>query len=363
MIMEYLNVILLVIILIGCLLVGCYFRKIKQYKFFKSYQDEVFRDVNDNFQKEIINLRQQLLDVLGSYVSQITGRMDSFNHQIEVRFGEITKEVNHQLNQGYEKNHNLFGEVIQRLSLIDHAQEQLGNLGGQIQNLQDVLNDKRARGAFGEMQLHLLLKETLADSQYHLQYSLSNGCRVDCFLKLPNAMGNIAIDSKFPLDNYRRALDISLSDKERNFFKNQFKADVKKHIQDIAEKYIIPGETAEGAIMFLPSESIFAEIHSYCLELVNFSHQKRVWIVSPSTLMALLLTISSLIKDVKTYHNMEEIRVRLAALSKEFSRFQERIENFTKHYRLAEDGLSQIKLTADKIIKNFYQIANHEEMK
>ena len=360
--MEYLGILLLIVILVGCLLGGYYFGKIKQGETFKSYQDEIFKNVDNNFQKEVINLRQQLLDVLNSYIGQITGRMDTFNHQVEVRFGEISREVNHQLNQGYEENRNLFGEVIQRLSLIDHTQEQLGNLGGQIQNLQNTLNDKRARGAFGEMQLHLLLQETMAESQYYLQYSLSNGCRVDCFLKLPNAMGNIAIDSKFPLDNYRKALDVSLSDKERNFFRSQFKADIKRHIQSIAEKYIIPGETAEGAIMFLPSESIFAEIHSCCLELVNFSYQKRVWIVSPSTLMALLLTISSLIKDARTHHNMEEIRVRLATLSKEFSRFQERIENFTRHYRLAEDGLNQIKLTADKIIKNFHQIANYEEI-
>ncbi len=333
----------------------------EQYENFKHYQIDNLKLFNNHVQQEITGVRQQLFDLLNGYVTQIAGKMDLFNRQVELRFGEITKEVNQQLSQGYEKNQNLFGEVIKRLSLIDHTQEQLGNLGGQIQGLQDILSDKRARGAFGETQLHLLLQETMAESQYQLQYTLSNGTRVDCFLKLPNAMGNIAIDSKFPLESYRKKYAPALSEKERLIFENQFKLDIKKHIQDIAEKYIIPGETAEGAIMFLPAESVFAEIHNHFPELVSLAYQKKVWMVSPATLMALLLTVSALIKDAKTYQHAEQIKIQLASLSKEFVRFQERIENFAKHYRLAEEGLNQILLTTNKIVKHFQQIVNSEK--
>ena len=205
-----------------------------------------------------------------------------------------------------------------RLATIDEAQKKIDGLTSNVVSLQELLGDKRARGAFGEVQLEALVANILPPNAYEIQATLSNGKRVDCILKLPEPTGSVAVDSKFPLENYRKMFAPGVTEADRAAAQKLFKQDVKNHVDDICAKYIIPGETSEGAVMFVPAEAVFAEIHAYHPDLVDYAMQKRVWIVSPTTLMAILNTARAVIKDVETRKQVHIIKDELGKLGKDF---------------------------------------------
>src|SRR3989338_1546411 len=182
----------------------------------------------------------------------------------------------------------------------------------------------------------------LAENHFSMQHTLSNGKRADCLLFLPEPTGNMVIDAKFPLENYRKLQNTQLTDAEKKLIETQFKNDIKKHIQDITEKYIIPGETADGAMLFIPAEAIFAEIHAKQAELVEFSQKKRVWLVSPTTMMAILTTARAVLKDAATRKQVHIIQEHLVALGKDFGRFQERMDNLAKHVNQAQKDVEEV---------------------
>lgn len=276
------------------------------------------------------------------------------------RLNEISGQVEKRLNKGFEKTTETFIDVVKRLAIIDEAQKKITELSSNVVSLQEVLSDKRSRGAFGEVQMAALVRNMMPENHFSLQHSLSNGTRVDCMLFLPEPTGNLAIDSKFPLDSYKRMMDNELAESDRLSAERQFRQDVKKHIKDISEKYIIAGETSDSAIMFIPAEAVFAEIHAHQSELVEESHRKRVWMVSPSTLMAVLTTVRAVLKDEATRKQVHLIQEHLVGLSKDFGRFKSRMDDLSKHIRMANDDVNKVNTSAQKISNRFEKIEKVE---
>jgi DNA recombination protein RmuC len=223
-------------------------------------------------------------------------------------------------------------------------------------SLQAIFTDKRSRGVFGEVQLADLVRNVLPEQHFALQHTFENGKRVDCLLKLPEPTGNIAVDSKFPLESYRQMINVEAGATERQQAELQFKKDIQKHISDIASRYILPGETADSALMFVPAEAIFAEIHAHYPELVDSAQKAHVWIVSPTTLWAILTTARAVIKDVATKKQVHIIQHHLQGLSKDFERFKTRMDNLATHIRQAHEDTQDVHVSARKISRHFHQI-------
>ena len=291
---------------------------------------------------------------------QINATIEVLNKTVDARLNEIGGKVSERLDEGFKRTNETFASVMARLATIDEAQKKIDGLTTNVVSLQQLLGDKRSRGAFGEVQLEALVANILAPGSYAMQYELSNKTRVDCVLHLPEPTGMVCVDSKFPLENYHRMLDSTLAEADRMLAQRQFKADVKKHVEDICGKYIIAGETSDGAVMFVPAEAVFAEIHAYHGDVVDYAMQRRVWIVSPTTLMAVLNTARAVMKDVETRKQVHIIKDELAKLGKEFSRFDVRMKKLADHIRQAHEDAQDVRVTSDKINRRFAQIEQVE---
>jgi len=272
------------------------------------------------------------------------------------RLGQIGEKVDQRLNQGFKETTHVFSDVLKRLALIDKAQEKISELSGNVVSLQEILSDKRSRGAFGEVQLHALISNVMPENSYSLQHTFPTGVRADCVLFLPAPTGTLCIDSKFPLENYQSMLDLSLGESDRTLAERQFRQDVKKHIKDISQKYIIPGETSDGAVMFIPAEAVFAEIHSHYPDLIEEAQRARVWLTSPTTMMAVLTTARAVIKDADTREQAHHIQKYLQALSEDFSRFQQRMDKLATHIDQANRDVHDVHKSAKKITNRFVKI-------
>jgi len=276
--------------------------------------------------------------------------------KIDERLEQISGKVNERLDEGFKKTNETFTNVMTRLATIDEAQKKIETLTGSVVSLQELLGDKRARGAFGEVQLEAIVRNALPETAFEFQYTFARGVRADCVLKLPAPTGLIAIDSKFPLENFERMF---LDGAER-ITAAAFKADVRKHIDDISNKYIIPGETSDGAIMFLPAEAVFAEIHARHRDLVDYAQNKRVWITSPTTLMAVLTTAQSVIRSVETRKQIHIIKDELNKLGADFGRFQSRMDNLARHIEQAKNDVDDVHVSSRKISERFARIERVE---
>ena len=290
---------------------------------------------------------------------QITATIDGLTKSTDTRLAEIGGKVNERLDEGFKKTNETFVNVMSRLATIDEAQKKLDGLTTNVVSLQQLLGDKRSRGAFGEVQLETIIRNVLPESSFEFQYGFAyagHDVRADCVLKLPDPVGLIAIDSKFPLENYERMI----SDGPDRATPAMFKADVKKHIDAISSKYIIPNVTSDGAVMFLPAEAVFAEIHAHHRDLVEYAQTRRVWIVSPTTMMAVLNTARAVLKDVDTRKQVHIIKDELGKLGKEFSRFDERMKKLADHIRQANDDVKDVAVTSKKISDRFLSIEKVE---
>ena len=321
-----------------------------------SYQLQGLKVITESLQTSMQEVRTQMAEILSGYSNELNGRMDRLLESNVGKLQEINSQVEIRLARGFERTTSTFTDVVKRLALIDEAQKKITSLSSNILNLQEILADRRARGVFGEIQLSSLLSDTLPRENFALQYTLSTGKRVDCILFLPDSRGNLAIDAKFPLENYQKFTNPDLEGGIRRLAQQQFRLDVRKHIQDIAEKYIIPGETADSAIMFIPAEAIFAEIHGSYPELVELSHRMRVWLTSPTTLMAVLTTVSAVIKDSIVRGQAHIVREHLILLGRDFERFQERVNDLAKHIGQAYANVADISKSAKKISSRFNEI-------
>jgi DNA recombination protein RmuC len=301
-----------------------------------------------------------LQDALKGMTAQFGERVQHLSQTVDGRLHEISGKVAERLDEGFKKTNETFTSVMTRLAVIDEAQKKIEGLASNVVSLQEILGDKRSRGAFGEVQLEALVRNSLPPDAYAFQHTLKSGARADCVLILPEPTGTVCVDSKFPLENYSRMFDESLPPAERDVARRQFKADVRKHVDDIAAKYIVAGETSDGAVLFLPAEAVFAEIHAYHPDLVEHAQKKRVWLTSPTTLMAVLNTARAVIRDSETRRMAHVIKDELSKLAKDFARFDERMKKLATHIEQASKDVSDVRISSDKITKRFAQIERVE---
>ena len=288
--------------------------------------------------------------------AQINERVEQLSKINDTRLAEISGKVTERLDEGFKKTNETFVNVMTRLATIDEAQKKIDGLTTNVVSLQQLLGDKRSRGALGERQLEDIIKNVLPESVYEFQYTFASGKRADCVLKLPAPTGLIAVDSKFPLESYEGMF----AEGEARLSPAVFKASVKKHIKDIADKYIIEGETGEGAVMFIPAEAVFAEIHGNHRDLVDYAATQRVWLVSPTTLMAVLNTARVVLKDVETRKQVHIIQDELGKLGGDFGRFQARMDDLSRHIGQAYKDVEQVHISSRKISERFQKIEKAE---
>ena len=310
--------------------------------------------------EELTQTREALHRLQLSLGANLGETADKLNAKIDQRLEQISGKVSERLDEGFKKTNETFVNVMQRLATIDEAQKKIETLTGSVVSLQELLGNKQSRGAFGEVQLEALVRNVLPPAAFEMQYTLSNGSRVDCVLRLPDPTGLVCVDSKFPLENYHRMLAPGANDVERAAAQRQFRADVRKHVDDIARKYILPNETSDGAVMFVPAEAVFAEIHAYHAEVVDYANAKRVWIVSPTTLMAVLNTARAVLKDVETRKQVHVIKDALSRLGQDFGRFEERMKKLADHIRQAHQDAEDVQVSSRKITQQFQKIESAE---
>ena len=287
----------------------------------------------------------------------------SLNERVSQNLDRINSRVEERLNEGFEKTNKTFINILERLSRIDEAQKKIDSLSTNIVSLQDVLTDKKSRGTFGEVQLNHILSVVFGeknDKIYELQKKLSNSTVADAALYIPEPVGMLCIDSKFPLENYQRMIDMNSSDSERKQYARDFKSNVKKHINDISSKYIIQGQTSEQAIMFIPAEAIFAEINAYHQDLLDYAGEKKVWITSPTTLMSVLSTVQVVLRNLEREKYAGIIHQELNKLGKEFKLYKDRWESLAKNIKRVSDDVDKINITSNKIEQKFDRISKVE---
>ena len=278
---------------------------------------------------------------------------------MEQRLALVQQQMNENLHGSARRTAQSLGDLQQRLSVIDKAQDNITKLSSDVLSLQDILSNKQTRGAYGEIQLNDIVTKALPSDSYTLQATLSNGNRPDCLIHLPNPPGHIVIDSKFPLESYE-ALRNAKTDRDLNEAAKFLRASIKKHIKDISSKYIIEGETADGALMFLPSEAVYAEVHANFPELVREGFAARVWIVSPTTCMATLNTMRAILKDARMREQAGAIRRELGLLFQDVERLGTRVENLDRHFGQAVKDLSEIKISSDKAGRRARRLDNFD---
>ena len=320
------------------------------------------KNVNEsNITERLGKLETEMVKALGEFKNDLTvntnDNFNKLNDKIETRLNLINDKVNERLDENFEKTNKTFTSVLERLSKIDEAQKKIDTLSNDIVSLQLVLTDKKTRGIFGEVNLKHILINVFGEGKnnvYKLQYTLSNGTIADCVLFAPDPLGMIAIDSKFPLENYEAMID--RNNPHRDLAEKKFKADMKKHIDTIASKYIISGETTEGAVMFLPAEAIFAEVNAYHQDIVDYAYKKRVWITGPTTLISTLTTLQIIIKNAQRDKYAKVIHRELNLLAEEFKRYKERWDKLSRSIDTVSKDVKEIHTTTDKITKRFNAI-------
>lgn len=307
-----------------------------------------------------VSQQTMLNTALQTTTQSLTQSIEALTKVVDGRLDEMAGKVSERLEEGFKKTNETFISVMERLATIDEAQKKIDGLSHNVVSLQALLGDKRSRGAYGEVQLEGLVRNVLPPSSFAIQHTLSTGARVDCALFLPEPTGTVAVDSKFPLENYHKLIDSSLGELVQAQAAKQFKADIKKHIDDISSKYIIANETSDGAVMFIPAEAVFAEIHAFHGDVVDYAMQKRVWLVSPTTLMAVLNTARAVLKDVEMRKQVHIIKDELAKLSKDFERFDTRMKKLADNIRQAHENAQDVHISSQKISRRFAQIEKVE---
>lgn len=326
-----------------------------------------FNQANERVLERYGQFERVMRDQLNQHTSMVNQQLQTdfskLNERIEFNLLRINDKVNERLDQSFNKTNETFQNILVRLAKIDEAQKKIESLSTDIVSLQNLLSDKKSRGTFGEVQLYQIMASVFGEKNnriYETQYKLSNGTIVDAMLHAPLPMGDLPIDSKFPLENYQRMMDRTLGEVERQMAEKQFKQDVKKHIDDIFNKYVTPQETSDQAVMFLSAEAIFAEINAYHPDLVAYSQRKRVWIVSPTTFMSTLTTIQVILNNLERDQHALVIQQELNKLGDEFKRYKERWDKLSKHIDSVSKDVKEIHITTEKIGTRFDAISNVE---
>ena len=338
--------------------------------------NDVTRSVQDlriTLKDELFKGFKEITEKFDDIAVRVTNALDKQrdqNHEdiaklvqtVEEKLLQISDRVDGRLKEGFENVDRTFKDIVEGIARISEAQKKIEELSGEVVSLQKILDDKKRRGVFGEVRLESILVSVFGEKRelYDIQYPIENDGKryvVDAIVKAPE-MGIIPIDSKFPLENYVRLTQAQDADRAR--YENAFKADLKKHIDDIANKYIVKGVTAQMAIMFLPAEAIFAFVNAYCGDVIDYARRKNVWIASPTTLMALLTTVQVVVRDIKTKKQAEKIQEELVKLSKNFSLYRQRWERLIKDIERLHDDANKVHITTKKISDQFERIERVE---
>ena len=320
-----------------------------------------YNEIEDKLSRTEINVVKEIGNFKHEFSSDINKDFNVLNDRIEHKLNLINQRVNEKLEDGFDKTNKTFHEVMTRLARIDEAQKKIDGLGSEIVSLENILTDKKSRGIFGEVNLYHILSSIFGeknDKIYQTQYKLSNDMIADAIVFGPQPLGTICIDSKFPLENYRRLTEKGLTSTEKEMRSKVFESDVKKHIDAIASKYIINKETTDQAIMFLPAEAIFAEINAYHTNLIKYAANKKVWITSPTTLMSLLTIIQSVLMGLERDKYTSVIHDELNKLGVEFGRYKERWDKLSRSIQTVSNDVENIHRTTEKITKRFDSINN-----
>jgi len=348
--MDYIIIILLILILIFIVIL-----------LFKGNNDantvERLGKLETTFVKEIGNFKND-------FSKEINEDFNLMNEKMENKLRIINDRVNERIDENFEKTNKTFTNVLERLSKIDEAQKKIDTLSNDIVSLQGILTDKKTRGIFGEVNLENIMSNVFGHNNtkiYQMQYAFNNGTIADCVLFTPEPLGTIAIDSKFPLEHYQQMVDKNNSKLIREQAEKMFKLDMKKHIDAISSKYIIPGVTTDQAILFLPAEAIFAEVNAYHQDLLDYAYKKRVWITSPTTLISTLTTIQVIIKNLERDKYAKIIHQELKMLDVDFKRYKDRWDKLYRSIETVSKDVKDIHITTDKITKRFNSI-NQVEM-
>lgn len=306
----------------------------------------------------------------GKEISKLTGMLQQvsqqqvnaqiqINERLSTQQQHLSEALTHRFDHMNERVGGSLTQLRERLSVIDHAQKNMADLGRQVVNLKDIFSNKQARGAFGEIQLHDLVTNIMPSSAYGFQVSLSNGKRPDCLLTLPSPTGAIAVDAKFPLESYRSYVGAE-DEMSKITAQRQFKQDMQKHINDIAAKYIIPGETSESALMFLPSERIYADLHTDFTDSVDYAFKARVYIVSPTTLMATLNTMRSILKNSQMHEEAKLIQKEMGLFLKDTGLMQDRLSKLETHFAQTQEDVRLLRISTDKVARRAESIESME---
>jgi DNA recombination protein RmuC len=309
-------------------------------------------------QAELAGRLGQLADSQAAAQAQLSERLQAqeraLAQTLEERLGDLGRRVGDRLQEQSQQAGQALGALQERLAVIDAAQKNITELSSQMVGLQDILGNKQARGRFGEVLLENLLRDALPPSAFELQAPLGSG-RVDCLIRLPDPPGPIAVDAKFPKEAYD-ALREASGDAATLVARRAFAADIRRHVLAIAEKYIVAGVTAESALMFVPSEAIYAELHANFANVVEESHRRRVWIVSPTTLMATLTTIRAILRDVQMREQAGAIQKEVGLLVADVRRLDDRVGKLQRHFDQTGEDLRQVRLSAEGILRHGQRI-------
>lgn len=324
----------------------------------------LFKNINEsNITERLGKLEVSMMKEMGDFKTELSRNLNKdfteLNGQLEKRLIAINEKVNERLDQNFEKTNKTFMNVIERLSKIDEAQKKIETLSTDIVSLQSILTDKKTRGIFGEVNLKHILTSVFGeknDNIFRLQYTLSTGVIADSVIFAPEPLGTIIVDSKFPLEHYQLMVDKNIPVDVRANYEKMFKQDMKKHIDAISSKYIIPSETADQAILFLPAEAIFAEVNAYHQDIIDYAYKKKVWITSPTTLISTLTVVEMIIKNMERDKYTSIIHDELNRLGLEFARYKERWDKLARSIQTVNKDVENVSITTDKITKKFENI-------
>ncbi len=324
----------------------------------------LFKNINESNITERLgrfetNITKEIGDFKNDFSRNLNNDFNQLNDKIEDRLIKINEKVNNRLDENFDKTNKTFISVLERLSKIDEAQKKIETLSSDIVSLQGILTDKKSRGTFGEVNLYNILSNVFGENNtkiYDLQHKFDNGFIADAVLFSPEPLGTVVIDSKFPLENYQNMVNKNISKIEREMYEKKFKLDVKKHIDDIKNKYIIPGVTSNQAFMFLPAEAVFAELNAYHQDIIEYAYKNRIWIASPTTLMSMLTVVQTVIKNMERDKYAVIIQKELQALSVEFGRYKERWDSLQKSIERVSKDVKDVNVTTEKISSKFESI-------
>ena len=343
--MDYIIILLLIIVII-----------LVTISLFKNIHES---NITERLGRFETNITKEIAEFKIGFSKNLNNDFTNLNEKIEERLIKINEKVNSRLDENFERTNKTFMSVLERLSKIDEAQKKIETLSGDIVSLQGILTDKKSRGTFGEVNLYNILVSVFGENNekmYSTQHKFDNGNIADAVIYAPEPLGIVAIDSKFPLENYQNMLNRNISKLEREMYEKKFKADVKKHIDDIRNKYIIPGVTSNQAFMFLPAEAVFAELNAYHQDIIEYAYKNKVWITSPTTLMSMLTVVQTVVKNMERDKYAVIIQKELQALSVEFGRYKERWDSLQRSIEKVSKDVKEVNVTTEKISNKFESI-------